>query len=50
MKAKSPSQRLRSALWILWDKKNVSQDFDEWYAEQIEQIIKRVKEAIKQYE
>jgi NADH:ubiquinone oxidoreductase subunit D len=50
MKAKSPSQRLRSALFILHEKKGVEQDFEEWYAEMIEQFIKRVKKAIKDYE
>jgi hypothetical protein len=50
MKSKTPSQRLRAALFILHEKKGLTQDFDEWYAEQMEQVIKRVKEAIKQYE
>ena len=44
---KGPSQRLRNALWQVWDKNtSKSQPFDVYYRAKMEQIINTVKEKI----
>lgn len=50
MNKKTSSQRLRAALYILHEKKNIKQDFEEWYNEQMEYFIKATKKAIKDNE
>lgn len=50
MKPKTPSQRLRAALYVLYEHKNVNQDFEEWYTNKMEQIITAVKKAIRENE
>jgi len=47
---KTPSQRLRATLFILHEKKNIEQDFEDWYADKIEYFISAVKKAIKDNE
>lgn len=47
---KTPSQRLRAALFILHTKSKPQLDFDSWYEEQMEKIITAVKKAIKENE
>lgn len=50
MKQKSPSQRLRASLFVLHEKSNVKQDFENWYADKMEYFITAVKKAIKDNE
>lgn len=44
---KTPSQRLRSTLYVLWQQKYSDIPFDAWYTQQMEKIINRIKEEIK---
>ena len=47
---KTPSQRLRAVLWLLWEERtgNLEPDkFDEWYNMQIELVIQAVKNKLK---
>jgi len=46
MEEKSPSSRLRSCLWVYWDKNKPTTTFDEFYNRKIEEFIKLVKEKI----
>ena len=43
---KSPSHRLRSALFVLWDQKKISEPFDTFYKKQVERFIAAVKEKL----
>ncbi len=45
---KSPSQRLRGVLYVLWEKKYKAKgdDFDDFYKKQMEKIITWAKEKI----
>ena len=47
MTEKTPSQRLRSALYILWEQQKKDIEFDEFYKQQMERFIRAVKERIK---
>jgi hypothetical protein len=42
-KTKTPSKRLRSALFVLYKQKGIKQDFETWYRESMEKIIEQVK-------
>lgn len=44
--AKTPSQRLRSSLFVLWQERYSDQLFDPWYEQQMEKIINKVKEQL----
>lgn len=44
---KTPSQRLRAVLYVLWQKKYSDIPFDVWYQQQVEKIISSIKERIK---
>lgn len=44
--AKTPSQRLRSTLYVLWQEKYSDIPFDTWYLEQMEKVINRVKKEL----
>lgn len=44
---KTPSQRLRSVLFVLWQQKYSDIPFDTWYVQQVEKIINRIKEELK---
>lgn len=44
--AKTPSQRLRSTLYVLYQDKYSDQVFDTWYAKTMERIIDRVKKEL----
>lgn len=44
---KTPSQRLRSVLFILWKQKYADEPFDPWYERQMERIIGRIKEELQ---
>jgi hypothetical protein len=47
LEGKSPSQRLRSVLWVLWDQRGrPNKSFELWYASRIEQLIETVKEQL----
>lgn len=43
---KSPSQRLRGVLYLLWEKFKVVNDFDIYYRQQMEKIIQHYKEKL----
>lgn len=45
--SKTPSQRLRNALWVLWEQKGKPQTFEIFYAAKLEQIIDQVKEKLE---
>lgn len=40
---KTPSQRLRAVLFVLWQQQRRSESFDEFYAHQMEPLIEAVK-------
>ena len=40
---KSPSQRLRAVLFLLWEQQGSWGDFDTWYKAKIEEIIEHFK-------
>jgi len=44
---KTPSQRLRNCLYILWEQKKPTKTFDEFYKRQMEKIISWVKEKLE---
>ena len=49
--AKSPSERLRSCLYVLHEKKGgKKEDFEAFRIKQMERLIERIKEEIKKYE
>lgn len=41
---KTPSQRLRAALFVLWEQTSRSQDFESFYKQRMERIIEAVKQ------
>ena len=47
---KTPSQRLRNTLFVLWKKKGEKGNFDVFYKQQMEKIINWVKDNIQAYE
>ncbi len=46
MKAKTPSQRLRASLYVLWEQRGSKGDFEEFYEDQMEKFIKRIKQEL----
>lgn len=44
---KTPSQRLRSVLYVLWQKRYSDIPFDTWYLQQVEKIINRIKKELE---
>jgi len=40
---RTPSSRLRSVLYVLWQQKNPQQSFDVFYSEHMEQFINSIK-------
>jgi hypothetical protein len=49
-KPKTPSQRLRAVLWLLWEQNtgNLEPDlFEEWYNIQMEKVIQAVKNKLR---
>ena len=43
---KTPSQRLRAVLFVLWEQSKKTGDFDTFYKQKLEQFIDRVKENL----
>ena len=43
---KTPSQRLRAVLYLLWDKKKTTDSFDIYYREYINRVIEKLKEGL----
>lgn len=43
---KTPSQRLRASLFVLWQERYADQPFDPWYEKQMEKFINKVKEEL----
>ncbi len=44
--SKSPSQRLRATLFILWKQRGMKDDFESFYRRQMENAIDRVKACL----
>lgn len=47
-KAKSPQQRLRSVMFRVHEQQGISQEFDQWYKTEVENLIDRYKEILNQ--
>jgi len=47
-KPKSPSQKLRSVLYLVWENSLSQEDFDTWYEKEICNIIEEQKKRIDQ--
>lgn len=45
---KTPSERLRSVIFVFWEQNGAKGDFDSFYRGQIEKIINRIKEELNQ--
>lgn len=45
--AKSPSQRLRSVIYILWKQKGQKGDYDAFYNSVMEQLIESIKDKLE---
>lgn len=43
---KTPSQRLRATLFVLWQERYSDEPFDPWYEKQVEKIINRIKQEL----
>lgn len=43
---KSPSQRLRNVLWLIWEENGKKGDFDTYYKSTMEKIIDQLKEKL----
>jgi hypothetical protein len=46
MPEKSPSQRLRDVLYVLWEHRGSKGDFEQFYIASIEKVINRIKEEL----
>lgn len=44
--SKTPSQRLRAVLYILWEQSNKPGTFDQFYADKMEALIEKVKDRL----
>ena len=45
-KGKTPSQRLRSVLYVVWEQGDQNYDFPIWYESQLERIINKYKSTL----
>lgn len=45
-KDKTPSKRLRSTLYVLWEKTKPAEDFETYYRKQVERMIDAVKNKL----
>jgi hypothetical protein len=45
-KAKTPGQRLRNVMYRTWEKSGIQQEFEPWYAGEIETLIDQYKETL----
>jgi len=43
---KTPSERLRAVLYVLWDSQSIKTSFDEFYKRYMENLIDKIKEKI----
>jgi hypothetical protein len=43
---KTPSQRLRAAIFVYWKNKGEKGEFDDFYKKQMNRIINRIKESL----
>lgn len=43
---KSPSQRLRAALYVYYEQNNIEEDFEVFYRRKIENIINKIKDKL----
>src|SRR3990167_2752253 len=43
---KTPSQRLRAVLFVLWEQTEKTSDFDTFYKQKVEQFIDKIKEKL----
>ena len=46
-KAKTPSQRLRSVIYLIWDKLGQKEDFNDYYNEIMEKLINQYKQKLE---
>lgn len=47
VKAKSPSQRLRNTIFVLWKQKGERGDFESFYDSIMEQLIENIKDKLE---
>lgn len=47
VKAKSPSQRLRNTIFVLWKQKGEKGDFESFYDSIMEQLIENIKDKLE---
>lgn len=45
-KAKTPGQRLRNVMYRVWEQQGITQEFEQWYAGEMETLIDQYKEAL----
>ena len=45
-KAKTPSQRLRAVLYLIWEKNKLEEPFDDYYNRIMEKLIEQYKEKL----
>lgn len=43
---KTPGQRLRAVLFLLWNKKKTTESFDSYYRDYINRVIEKLKEGL----
>lgn len=43
---KSPSQRLRAVLYLLWNQSKTTLGYEQYYREQVDKIIEKLKEKL----
>lgn len=48
--SKTPAQRLRGVFYVLWQQRGSKGDFEGFYREKMEVIIKQVKDKLEQHE
>jgi hypothetical protein len=46
LEQKTPSNRLRNALYVLWEQSGSKEEFDDFYKKQMERFIEVVKEKL----
>lgn len=44
--SKTPSQRLRAVLYILWEQSGKKDTFDQYYTDKMEALIEKIKEKL----
>lgn len=47
LESKTPSQRLRNVLYVLWEQSKVNEEFDSYYRRMMESLIEGVKRKLE---